>query len=446
MNWLTNLLLNKFREPLRSFYHFSKRFSSLHNFLQRIYLKRISHQEFVFPKNKKAIRYSNLENLTDFVLIDAQCLQSGSFNRGIGRYSRMLVISLAKLHPTKFFVLFFNSLELENTVEEIVQSFPSEIKNIKFHTSRVEIKNVGMQIQELAEKMSREIEELDPELLLALSVVEHPSNVIPLNPRLVRNSICILYDVIPLQFPNIFLESSAAKDLYHENLSRLLRYSKIASISDKSIENLHKFFPEVNNIAPIYGAGFEDPLSVVDERNFSSRKGFIAVGSASPHKNLRNVLSAYLNLPREVRNSHPLHLVGVGASGEKLLLRQFGEKHGINLLVHDFLTEEQLNSLYAASRIAIAPAWEEGLGMPVFESWFHGAICIGSQDTAISEILGSSEVCFDPLDPDSISATMNKYIENEEAWAFERKRVAIRSEAFSWQITAKKLSDFARLT
>jgi len=386
-----------------------------------------------------------LENLNSFVLIDAQCLQSGSFNRGIGRYSRMLVISLAKLHPTKIFVLFFNGLELENTIKEIVESFPSNITNIKFHTSLVDVGKIGIQIDELAEKMSKEIGKLNPELFLALSVIEHPNNVIPLNPQLVQNSMCILYDVIPLQFPNIFLESTAAKDLYNKNLSRLLHYSKIASISDKSIENLKKFFPAVENVAPIYGAGFEDPLSGVEERNFLSRKGFIAVGSASPHKNLRNVLSAYSNLPREVRNRHPLHLVGVGDSGEKLLLTQFGKKHGLNLLVHDFLTEEQLNFLYASSRIAIAPAWEEGLGMPVFESWSRGAICIGSKDTAVSEILGSSKVCFDPLDPDSISAAMIKFIEDEDAWDLERERVTDRNKSFSWEITAKKLSDFAQL-
>ena len=257
---------------------------------------------------------------------------------------------------------------------------------------------------------------------------------------------CILYDVIPLQFPHIFLESQVARDLYEENISRLLSYSKIASISNRSIENLQKFFPSIENIFPIYGAGFEDTPSKTTGPKFPNRKGFVAVGSASPHKNLRNVVEAYSKLPREIRNDHPLHLVGVGEPGEKKLLQQFGKMHQCELLIHDFLTENQLISLYLSSRIAIAPAWEEGLGMPVFESWSHGAICIGSRGTAISEILDNSEVCFDPLDPDSISAAMIKYIANEVAWTQERVRIAKRSADFSWQITASRLSEYANLT
>jgi glycosyltransferase involved in cell wall biosynthesis len=358
----------------------------------------------------------------------------------------MLIISLAKLHPKRKFILYFNGLALENSIQDIVQSFPSDLENIRFYISQVEIKNMGIQIEDLAILMTQEISEMDAEFFLALSVMEHPNNVLPLNPRLIKNSICILYDVIPLQFPEIFLEAPAAKTLYFENLSRLTSYSKIASISNKSIENLHRYCPDISNISPIYGAGFENTNHVAEGQAFSDRKGFIAVGSASPHKNLRNVISAYSDLPLEIRNSHPLHLVGVNESGEIKLLREFAQNLDCKVVIHDFLTDEELNSLYLSIRVAIAPAWEEGLGMPVFESWSSGAVCVGSMDTAVSEILGNSQVCFDPLDIDSIFAALMKYIDDEDAWTRERRRIRERIQTYSWNITAKLFSDFVNLS
>ena len=446
MTWLISLILFKFRSPIRKFYHYTKRHPKLHNFLKTLYLNKKDNLLFVFSKNKLAGAKANISGLRKSVLIDAQCLQSGSFNRGIGRYSRMLIISLAKLHPKRKFILYFNGLALENSIQDIVQSFPSDLENIRFYISQVEIKNMGIQIEDLAILMTQEISEMDAEFFLALSVMEHPNNVLPLNPRLIKNSICILYDVIPLQFPEIFLEAPAAKTLYFENLSRLTSYSKIASISNKSIENLHRYCPDISNISPIYGAGFENTNHVAEGQAFSDRKGFIAVGSASPHKNLRNVISAYSDLPLEIRNSHPLHLVGVNESGEIKLLREFAQNLDCKVVIHDFLTDEELNSLYLSIRVAIAPAWEEGLGMPVFESWSSGAVCVGSMDTAVSEILGNSQVCFDPLDIDSIFAALMKYIDDEDAWTRERRRIRERIQTYSWNITAKLFSDFVNLS
>jgi glycosyltransferase involved in cell wall biosynthesis len=445
MNRLLSFFIRNFRETLRKVYYASKRFSKTHGFIQNIYLKNVINDMLIFPSSENNNQNSIIHSFKEAILIDAQCLQSESFNRGIGRYSRMLIISLAKLQPKKTFVLFFNSFVKVNSIQKIKQSFPDNLENIKFYTSRAEIKPDGMSIEKLAKAMSNEIAEMNPSLFLALSIMEAPNNVIPVNPRAIENSMCILYDVIPLQFPEIFLLSPSAKKLYDLNIRRLLSYPKIVSISEKSIENLRKYFSEFANVYPIYGAGFEDSSFNLEGLAFSERRGFMAVGSTSLHKNLRNVIEAYANLPSKIRNNHQLSLVGVSEESEKKNLRQLAKKHKCKVLIHDFLEEEQLSYLYRTTRIAIAAAWEEGLCMPIFESWSHGGICIGSQGSAISEILGNAEACFDPLDPKSISAIMIKYLDNEDVWNREKNRVAIRAKSMSWNSTAKRFADFAKL-
>jgi glycosyltransferase involved in cell wall biosynthesis len=407
--------------------------------LKRLYGYLSSQQSYVYLSNVVDSSRLDYPKGKKLILVDAQCFQSGSFNRGIGRYSRMLIVSLAKIHRNKVFLLYFNNLDLENQLDSIKSVFPKNVENIYFYQSKVAANRQNVQINEISELMNMEIMKISPDYFIGLSIMEHPYHIIPLNPKLSPRSVSILYDVIPLQFPDIFLSSPSTRGLYSENLSRLMSYDVIASISLQSIKNLKHFFPDLTNVYPIFGAGFEEETNF-DQISFGEKKDLIAIGSDSPHKNIENVLKAYSKLPIEVRNNHSLHILGISSLGEKARLKQLSESNNCKVTIHGFLSDSELSNLYKTSRVVVVASWEEGLGMPVFEGWNWGSVCIGSQDTAVAEVLGTPEVCFNPHDANSIATTMLRYLEDKDAWEQERRRISTHTKSYNWKRSAELLT------
>jgi glycosyltransferase involved in cell wall biosynthesis len=309
------------------------------------------------------------------------------------------------------------------------------LKNLNFFQSRVAFSSRRAKIKDYSTAMSQEITLMKPQSVISLSTMEHPSAVIPMDVRNFSCSAAIFYDVIPMQFPEFFFKSQLERDIYGNNLNRLIEHDHILSISETSKTNLLKFFPDQKNITTIFGAGFNEQTH--SSGNYLEKRfGIIVVGSDSPHKNIDTAILAYSGLPRKFRELHPFHIVGVSTSGERARLNHFARNVGCEITVHKHLADSDLLSLYEKVRIAVAPAWEEGLGMPVFESWQQGSVCIGSQETALAEILGSSYVCFDCRDSETIAEKMLFFLTDDAAWRAERERIEARSLQFSWKRTA----------
>jgi glycosyltransferase involved in cell wall biosynthesis len=433
-------LSHKFRPSFKAIYGKLKRFPKLARYLHKIHNQFFGSSEFIFPARKLTAITPDEElilsgKVPNLVILDAQCLQSGSFSRGIGRYSRTLTNWLVQQNPDVNFLLYFNRLELDRGPEVVIANFPNNLKNLKFFQSRIALNSPHAKIKDYATAMSEEITSMNPRSVISLSVMESPTTVIPMSVQTFPNSAAIFYDVIPLQFPDSFFKTPMDRKTYDNNVDHLLKHKYILSISDTSKKNLLKFFPDQQNITSIFGAGFPQHAGT-PRSNLEQRAGIIIVGSDSPHKNIDTAITAYSTLPLRLRTQHPLHIVGVAESGARARLDRYAKGTGCEIRTYEHLADDELQILYGKVRLAVAPAWEEGLGMPVFESWQQGSVCIGSKETALAEILGSNYVCFDCRDSGSIAEKMLFFLSNDEGWLAERERIEARSLQFSWKRTA----------
>ena len=154
------------------------------------------------------------------VLIDAQSLQGGSFSRGIGRYSRVLIEHLVTGNPNVGFTLLFNNSSPTENIDFVVSELSRNRLNISSIICKLPIENGRVSEKDAITSISTLVRDLNPDIVLFLSIFEHPFDVIPIELDLSCKTSGIFYDLVPLHFPELFLTIPEARYVFNQNLHR----------------------------------------------------------------------------------------------------------------------------------------------------------------------------------------------------------------------------------
>ena len=179
----------------------------------------------------------------------------------------------------------------------------------------------------------------------------------------------------------------------------------------------------------------------------------LCVSVMAPHKNVETLIRAF----RAVRAAHPeSRLVLAGSwpdSAYARRIRALVDALGLRAAVEfaGFVPREQLDRLYAGSRVFCLMSRCESFGIPALEAQLFGTPVVSSAVCAIPEICGEGGLFRDPDDVDGIAAALRTLIEDEAEW--RRRSVLARknAERFSWgacsqplvEIVAKIAGEFA---
>lgn len=161
------------------------------------------------------------------------------------------------------------------------------------------------------------------------------------------------------------------------------------------------------------------------------------VGQQSAYKNIVRLAEAHQQLLRK----HPkLQLVLVGkvdgpAKKNQTLFKERGYK---NIVFTGFVSDEQLNWLYANTAAYVFPSLMEGFGLPGLEAMLQGAPVASSDATCLPEVYGDGALYFNPHSTTDIANTIERIITDpvmkEKLIASGKKQVAI----YSWKRTAEQ--------
>jgi glycosyltransferase involved in cell wall biosynthesis len=176
--------------------------------------------------------------------------------------------------------------------------------------------------------------------------------------------------------------------------------------------------------------------------------GFVlAVGTLEPRKNLPRLAAAYLRLPRELQEAHPLVVVGrtgweTGDTFEGL--RSLGSRAKLLGAVPDATLAE----LYRRCGVFCYPSLGEGFGLPVLEAMSAGAAVITSNRSSLPEVGGDAVDYVNPLSVDEIAAALQRLLQDPERRRLLGERGRARAAEFSWdrfaEITLGALTRAAR--
>jgi glycosyltransferase involved in cell wall biosynthesis len=161
-----------------------------------------------------------------------------------------------------------------------------------------------------------------------------------------------------------------------------------------------------------------------------------SLSAKRPHKNLPRLLEALAQIPAERR---PLLVIPGYRTWHEDELREYGRRLGIEDDVRflGWVSQAEIEGLYAASALFVFPSYYEGFGLPVLEAMQRGLPVACSNRTSLPEVAGGAALMFDPDKPPEIAGAMERLLNGGDE--VERLRAAglERARRFTWDETAR---------
>jgi glycosyltransferase involved in cell wall biosynthesis len=177
--------------------------------------------------------------------------------------------------------------------------------------------------------------------------------------------------------------------------------------------------------------------------DLDDRQVVLSLSAKRPHKNLPRLLRAVAALEQDAR---PALVVPGYRTPHERELRELAGALGIAGLVRlpGWLSDEDLEGLYAMAACMVFPSLYEGFGLPVLEAMARGVPVACSRRASLPEVAGDAALLFDPEDVQAIRDAIARLISDAELGARLRWAGPERAAGFTWARTARLTSDSYR--
>lgn len=177
------------------------------------------------------------------------------------------------------------------------------------------------------------------------------------------------------------------------------------------------------------------------KQKFGITKDYLlAVGSLQPRKNLVRLLRAYARLRAE-QPEFQLQLVLVGRRlwlYEEILREIKQQKIAADVIVTDYVADEDLPALYRAAVALVYPSLFEGFGLPPLEAMACGTPVITSNTSSLPEVVGPAALLVDPYDEAALAQALWQIAHDAALRQQLRSAGLAQAKQFTWQAAAEK--------
>jgi glycosyltransferase involved in cell wall biosynthesis len=162
----------------------------------------------------------------------------------------------------------------------------------------------------------------------------------------------------------------------------------------------------------------------------TEEKIILAVGAIQLRKNTARLVEAFESLPSDWQ----LILAGAasGFGAAPILQRIEASPARARIQVAGYVSNSELENLYARAAIVAFPSLDEGFGIPVLEAMAHGVPVVTSNRSALPEVAGDAAVLIDPTDAAALSRALANLIADSDRRAALSKAGRARAALFPW--------------
>jgi glycosyltransferase involved in cell wall biosynthesis len=185
------------------------------------------------------------------------------------------------------------------------------------------------------------------------------------------------------------------------------------------------------------------PEQLRERLRLGERAVVLSLSAKRPHKNLLALIGALARIPAEQR---PVLVLAGYPTEHEAQLRERARSLGLgdDVRFPGWLSDGDVEGLWAIAAAFVFPSLYEGFGLPVLEAMARGVPVACSNASSLPEVAGDAALLFDPRDEGAIAAALQRLL--GDAALAERLRAAGRERArqFTWERAAHATIDSYR--
>jgi glycosyltransferase involved in cell wall biosynthesis len=398
------------------------------------------------------------------IVIDLQGAQCDSRFRGIGRYSLSLALAMARNAKNHDVWLALNSafpqsiLDLRQTFDGLVDPAQIRIFNNSGHTAEVVPDNAWR--VRTSEKMREHfLEQLKPDAIHVPTLFEGYGDDAVTSVGCYTSghkTAVTIHDLIPLMDQANYLPNPTIRDFYFRKIESLKRAGLLLAISESSrleaIEHLDWSPERIINTSE--GADDHFKVMVLSPERIAQVKAtygitrkmvMYAPGGFDSRKNFDGLMQAYALLSPEIRRDYQLVLASRLSKSphddSRAKMNACRANAGLaedELVLTDFMPEEDLVALYNMADLFVFPSKHEGFGLPPLEAMACGAPTLAANASSLPEVIGWSEALFDPYSPTKMAEKISQALLDGGFRDKLKAHASGQVKKFSWDASAVK--------
>jgi glycosyltransferase involved in cell wall biosynthesis len=253
-------------------------------------------------------------------------------------------------------------------------------------------------------------------------------------------SVVTVHDLIYRRHPETTstLLTRGAEMLVPAACRRARRIIVPSQATENDLRDLLGVPPQKIDVVP-EGPGLTTPVQPTPGAELRTRLGLgdgplvLSVSARRPHKNLSRLIAAMAAVPGAT-----LVLPGYASAYEEGL-RADARVAGVadRVAFVGWVSDADLEGLYAAAVCLVFPSLAEGFGLPVLEAMARGVPVACSGVSAMPEVAGDAALLFDPASTDAIAGALRHLLEDPALRARLAERGRARAATFSWERAAQ---------
>lgn len=245
---------------------------------------------------------------------------------------------------------------------------------------------------------------------------------------------------------------SRAKSRLVERLTlrpALKKAARVIAVSQFTAMELGRYVPGAKDktvVVPLaasdayQGRPSKDYAEVLQQKFELTDKNYILfTGTIEPRKNIETLIKAYAGLPEELRRRYPLVIAGKrGWDYDPVFdtVAQLNLTERVKFL--DYVSDEDLPSLFNGATLFAFPSFYEGFGLPVLEAMQSGLPVVTSNADMLLEVSGTAGLTSDPTDVTAMTANIRRVLEDDKLRAELSLKSLKQASQFSWEKAARE--------
>jgi len=260
-----------------------------------------------------------------------------------------------------------------------------------------------------------------------------------------------VHDLIHLIFPQYLPSKFAhayAKFMYSQVAKKAARIIAVSENTKKDlIEHMSidakRIVVTHEGVSPQYRR--VDNMAILSEirQRYNLNKPFIlCVGTLRYHKNILNLIEAFLKLKKKDKIEEKLVLVGRPDRKAKRIysfLSSLAQGDDIQYLGE--IEPGHLPYIYNLARAFVMPSFYEGFGLPILEAMACGIPVVASNVSSIPEVAGDGARYVDPHSVEEIASGIYDVLSSGSLRSSLTRKGFERIKHFDWKETARKTKE-----